>query len=79
MWAPSQRPGHPRHRPPLLRAELDPLAEALTTWPCVRTVVRPSLGYFAPVAGLVCAACARFQVFYSAARISQQEILLRAP
>ena len=35
MRAPSQRQGHPRYRPAMLRPELDTLGEALTTWPWV--------------------------------------------
>jgi hypothetical protein len=35
MRAPSQRQDHPRHRPAMLRPELDTLGEALSTWPWV--------------------------------------------
>jgi hypothetical protein len=37
MRAPSQRQGHPRHRPAMLRPELDTLAETLSTWPWLGT------------------------------------------
>jgi|HubBroStandDraft_2_1064218.scaffolds.fasta_scaffold556115_2 hypothetical protein len=37
MRATSQRQGHPRHRPAMLRPELDTLGEALSTWPWHRT------------------------------------------